>query len=404
VKRSTERILTTHVGSLVRTPEIIEAMMCRELGKPVDPEKYEATLNRDVAEVVRQQADVGLDAIDDGEFGKVGFMPYVTERLSGLQALPLPPPEDPDSPARALYPEPERYSDFYRGYAAQETTQWLPDTPSRPSYHGSMAFAAIGCTGPIEYRPGQLKRDLGNLKQALEGVAVQDVFVPVAAPSTIEMAPNLHYSSQEEYLFGLAEALSVEYHMIADAGFIVQVDDPILSMQRQMSFAGKSLAEYKKWAQVRVEALNSALEGIPEDRVRYHMCFGSQNIPHTIDPPLKDIIDVVLQVNAQAYLLESANPRHEYEWQLWRDVDFPDGKILIPGVVSHCTNVVEHPELVALRLSNFASLIGRENVIGGTDCGFSQFWNLIRVPPEIQWAKLGALVEGARLASTRLWN
>jgi 5-methyltetrahydropteroyltriglutamate--homocysteine methyltransferase len=228
--------------------------------------------------------------------------------------------------------------------------------------------------------------------------------LPVVGPASLEIYPNMHYASQEEFLFAVADALSVEYHRIVDAGFLLQVDDAMLPVQRHMSFGDKTLAEYHAWAEVRIEAVNRALKGIPEDRVRYHICYGAQNVPHTSDPPLKDIIDLIVGVNAQAYAIESANPQHEHEWQLWNDIKLPDGKILIPGVISHCTNVVENPELVALRLANFAGVVGRENVMAGTDCGFSQFWNLIRVHPQVQWARLQALVEGAKLASTRLYG
>jgi len=220
----------------------------------------------------------------------------------------------------------------------------------------------------------------------------------------MEITPNQHYRTQEDYLFALADTLRDEYRMIVDAGFILQVDDAILPMQRFMLFQGKDFAEYRQWAELRMEALNHALKGIPEDRVRYHICFGSQNVPHTSDPNLRDIIDLVLRAKAQAYSIEASNPRHEHEWQIWQDVKLPEGKILIPGVVGHATNIVEHPELIALRLENFAELVGRANVIAGSDCGFSQSWNSPRVHVQVQWAKLEALVEGARLASKQLWK
>jgi 5-methyltetrahydropteroyltriglutamate--homocysteine methyltransferase len=397
MKRSNGRILTTHVGSLVRTPEIIEARIRGELGTPVEAGEYERTLAEGVRDVVRRQVAAGIDVVDDGEYGKLGWTPYVAERFAGLEQVDAAPPA-------GLYPEPERFGEFYREYLQHETTQWLPETPSRAKYKGTMKQATLACTGPLEYMPDALERDIANLKRALDGVEVEDAFMPVAGPASIEIYPNQHYPSQEEYLFALADALSAEYRLIVEAGFIVQVDDAILPVQRFMSFLGKPLAEYKAWAELRIDALNRALDGIPEDRVRYHICYGAQNIPHTSDPPLSEIVDLVLRVNAQAYAIESANPRHAHEWELWSSVDFPEGKILIPGVVSHCTNVVESPELVAQRLSNFAGLIGRENVIAGTDCGFSQFWNLIRVHPQIQWAKLEALAEGAQLASSRLWS
>jgi 5-methyltetrahydropteroyltriglutamate--homocysteine methyltransferase len=396
VKRSDDRILTTHVGSLVRTPGIIEAMIKAEIGEPVDADAFAATLTESVDEVVKKQADVGLDIIDDGEFGKVGWVPYVAERLGGMEQF-----EVPDG-AVPMYPEADRYGGFYAEYLPLESTQWLPDTPSTSKYKGTMNLAALACTGPIVYKPEAVERDIANLKRALQDVNVEEAFLPVVSPISLEVYPNMHYGSQEDYLAAIADALNVEYRAIVDAGYILQVDDAVLLMQRAMSFANKSIDEYRAWAEVRMDVVNRALEGIPEDRVRYHVCYGSQNVPHTSDPPMKDVIDLVLKVNAQAYAIESANPQHEHEWQLWKDKKLPDGKILIPGVISHCTNVVENPELVALRLENFASVVGRENVIAGTDCGFSQFWNLIRTHPEVQWAKMEALVEGAQLASKRI--
>jgi len=400
MRRSENRILTTHVGSLVRTPEIIETMIARELGNPFDAEAHAEQLTAGVREVVQRQAGAGIDVVDDGEYGKVGWTPYLAERLSGLE------PVDMRSMGEVgdLYPDAARFGDFYREYQRQETTQWLPDTPSRAQYHGSLNLVALACTGPIAYQPEALERDIQNFRAALDGVEVEEAFIPVAAPCSVELFPNTYYESQTDYLYALADALSVEYRMIVDAGFILQVDDGVLPLRYFASFREKGLAEYKKWAQVRIEALNHALSGIPEDRVRYHVCYGSQNVPHTTDPELIDIIDLILQVHAQGYALESSSPRHEHEWQIWEDVKLPSGKILIPGVISHCTNVVEHPKLIANRIANYADLIGRENVIAGTDCGFSQFWNLIRVHPQVQWAKLEALSAGARLASERLWR
>jgi 5-methyltetrahydropteroyltriglutamate--homocysteine methyltransferase len=227
--------------------------------------------------------------------------------------------------------------------------------------------------------------------------------MPVVAPASIEIVGNRYYGTSEDYLGALAEALSAEYKMIVDAGFLLQIDDAILPMQRFMTFAGKTTAEFRQWAQSRIEALNHALRAIREDRVRYHICFGSQNVPHTSDPALCELLDIVLHVKAQAYSIESGNPRHEHEWQIWEHVALLEGKILIPGVVSHATNIVEQPEGIAFRLCNFARLIGRENVVAGTDCGFSQSWNSPRVQDQVQWAKLEALVEGARIASQKLW-
>lgn len=404
MKNSENRILTTHVGSLVRTPELVELMIRDRLGETVNMDTFEMVLRDGVREVVKKQAEIGLDVIDDGEYGKANWITYLNERIAGME--PEPAIRDLEAKAYRFWPEQDRFGDFYKRYDEFESVQWLPETPSRERYHGSQVAEYRGsiCTARLEYRPEALLRDIGNLKAALEGLEVEEAFMPVVAPCSFELVPNHYYDTQEDYLFALAEVLSVEYRMIVDAGFLLQVDDAFLPMQRVLQFRDRPFAEYRKWAEVRMEALNRALAGIPEERVRYHICFGSQNMPHTTDPALADIIDLVLMARAQAYAFEASNPRHEHEWQLWRDVKLPEGKLLIPGVVGHATNIVEHPELIALRLENFAGLVGRENVLAGTDCGFSQSWNSPRVHEQVQWAKLQALVEGARLASEALWK
>ncbi len=399
MKRSNDRILTTHAGSLIRTPAIIEAMIARENGETVNAQDYARDLRDGVAEVVRHQAEIGIDIVSDGEYGKSGWIPYVGNRFTGLVRYE----QDPEE-FITRWPEQDRFGDFYRQYRAMESTIWLPEVPSKADYKGGSRSLFYTCTGPVEYKPEAVKQDIENFKAALEGTGVQEAFLPVVAPCSVEVFPNEHYATQEDYLFALADALGVEYRMITDAGFLVQVDDAILPMQKYMFMQDATMEEYYRWAEVRIEALNRALEGIPREQVRYHVCWGSQNVPHTTDPALKDILHLILKVNAGAFVIEAANPRHEHEWQVWQDVSLPDGAILIPGMISHSTNVVEHPELIALRLSNFARLLGRENVIGGTDCGFSQYWNLVRMHPQVQWAKLEALVEGARLASQKLWN
>ena len=403
MKNSENRILTTHVGSLVRTPELVELMILDRLGEPVDGRTYEKALRDGVGDVVRRQAETGLDVIDDGEYGKANWITYLNERIDGME--PEPAIRVLEAKAHKFWPEQERFGDFYRRYEEFESLQWLPETPSRERYHGSQVaeYRSSFCTSALKYKPEALQRDIANFRAALEGVEVEEAFMPVVAPCSFELVPNRYYESQEDYLFALAGVLNVEYRMIVEAGFLLQVDDAFLPMQRVISFRGKDFSEYRKWAEVRMEALNQALEGIPEDRVRYHICFGSQNMPHTSDPALRDIIDLVLTAQAQAYCFEASNPRHEHEWQLWRDVKLPEGKLLIPGVIGHATNIVEHPELIALRLKNFAGLVGKENVLAGTDCGFSQSWNSPRVHVQVQWAKLQALVEGARLASKELW-
>jgi 5-methyltetrahydropteroyltriglutamate--homocysteine methyltransferase len=403
MKNSGNRFLTTHVGSLIRTPELVELMIRDRLGESVDSNTYEEAMRDGVRDVVRRQAEIGLDVIDDGEYGKANWITYLNERISGME--PEPAIKELEAKASRFWPEQERFGDFYRRYEEFESTQWLPETASRKLYHGSQVaeYRSSICTSRLVYKAEALKRDIANFKSALNDVEVEEAFMPVVAPCSFELVPNRYYDCQEDYLFALADVLSVEYRMIVEAGFILQVDDAFLPMQRVITFRGKPFSEYRRWAEVRMEALNQALKGIPEDRVRYHICFGSQNMPHTTDPALKDIIDLVLTAKAQAYCFEASNPRHEHEWQLWRDVKLPEGKLIIPGVVGHATNIVEHPELVALRLKQFAGLVGKKNVLAGTDCGFSQSWNSPRVHVQVQWAKLQSLVEGARLASRELW-
>ena len=407
MKRSSTRILTTHVGSLVRTPEIIEVMRATEgrEKRPYDEQAFAQSLHTGVAEVVRKQAEVGVDVVSDGEYGKRGWTQYVRERLGGLELRELTPGEraaPPNSRIRRDFPE------FWQAYTAFENDIWLP-----PAQGGGTAVAtapavptAWVCSGPITYQ-GQaaVQRDIANFKAALAGVQVEEAFMPCVAPCSVEVGrANQYYATEEEYLYAIAEALREEYLAIIDAGFILQVDDALLPMYWDRMAPAGTMTEFQRWGAVRQEALNHALRGIPPERVRYHICWGSQNAPHTTDVPLRDMVDLVLQVHAQAYAIEAANPRHEHEWQVWEDVKLPDGKILIPGVVTHSTNIVEHPELVAWRLQNFARLVGRENVMAGTDCGFSQNWNLVRVHPSVQWAKLAALAEGARLATQQLWQ
>ncbi len=403
MKRSEGRVLTTHAGSLVRPPAIVEARIRAHLGETPDGAALDATLRREVIEVVRQQAALGIDVVDDGELGKSSWITYLCERLEGMERVTL--GEKERASFSRGWPEQERFGEFYRVYDRYESLQWLPDTPSKPRYEGNQSDEYLNavCNGPLAYRPGPLERDLAHLRDALSAVAVEEAFVPVVAPASIEIVRNRHYPDEESYLAALAAVLHEEYRRIVDAGFLLQVDDAILPMQRFLRYGDRPLDEFLRWARVRVDALNQALEGIPEERVRYHVCFGSQNVPHTGDASLAEILDLVLAVRAQAYSIEACNPRHEHEWQVWEERALPDGKILIPGVLSHATNIVEHPELVALRLQNFARLVGRENVIAGSDCGFSQSWNSPRVHPQVQWAKLDAMVAGARLASERLW-
>ncbi len=387
MKRSTSRILTTHVGSLIRPQALQDFLRAKQSGKPFDQAAYDRCLTDSVTEVVHQQADAGVDVVSDGEFGKsISWSQYVIERLSGFERRSIKAGANPF--ARGA--DRTRFAEFYAELDARET----PATVSESI-----------CTGPIAYT-GQaaLKRDIDNFKAALKRVKVEEAFLPVAAPaSVIPDRKNEHYKNDDECLQAIAEAMRTEYRMIVDAGFILQLDDARTAVTYDRMVPPGTFQDYRKWVAMHVELLNHALEGIPEDRVRYHICWGSWPGPHTTDVPLKDIVDLILQVRVGAYVIEGANPRHEHEWKVWGDVKLPPDRMLIPGVISHATNIVEHPELVAERIVRIAKLIGRENVIAGTDCGFAQGPFYRRVHPSIMWAKLEALAAGARLASKELW-
>ena len=383
MKRSEHRILTTHVGSLVRPATLLEFATARQEGRPFDEQRYEATLRQSVAEVVRKQAEAGLDIINDGEFGKSSWAAYVLERLSGFELRP-----DQLVPLVWLGRDRARFAEFF----AEDMPRAVGGAPAEV------------CVGPITYQDSaSIRRDVANLTAALKDVSVEEAFVTVVAPaSTAYNGVNEYYPSEREYVYAIAEALREEYRAVHDAGLLVQVDDAVLANMYD-HLVQTSPEHYRQWAALRIEALNHALDGIPEDRVRYHVCFGSWHVPHIADAPLEAIVDLILQVRAGAYSIEAANVRHEHEWRVWEDVKLPPGKILIPGVVTHHTTSVEHPRLVADRIVQFAKLVGRENVIAGTDCGFAQGQGIQRVHPSIMWAKLEALVEGARLASKELW-
>ncbi len=383
MKRSEHRILTTHTGSLIRPPELLEFVTARQQGRPYDEQAYEECLRRSVAEVVRKQAEIGIDIVNDGEFGKSGWANYILERVSGFEIR-----RDQLVPLVWLGRDRERFAEFF----AKEMPGAVTGAPAEV------------CVGPIRYTDQvSIYRDAANLKAALAAVQVEEAFLTVVAPaSTAYNGINEYYPSEREYVYAIAEALKEEYHAVYNAGLLVQVDDAVLANMYD-HLVQKSPEHYRKWAALRIEALNHALEGIPEERVRYHVCFGSWHVPHTSDAPLAEIVDLILRVRAGAYSIEAANVRHEHEYHVWEDVKLPEGKILIPGVVTHHTVTVEHPQLVAERIVRFARLVGRENVIAGTDCGFAQGAGLQRVHPSIMWAKLAALVEGARLATKQLW-
>jgi len=399
MQHSVNRILTTHAGSLVRPPEIIEAMRAKETGQPYDETALAAHVCSSVVAVVRQQAEVGVDIPSDGEQGKSSFFRYTYDRLTGLTPARL----QPGASQPPVGKDRQDFAAFYAQYDPLAQSMWLPPSVSRS--HMPMGIGRAVCTGPVNYT-GQaaVQSDIANFTAALAGVNVAEAFIPAAAPTMIQYGSrNAYYPNDEAYVYALADAMKEEYHAIVNAGFLLQIDAPELpATYDRMLASDLTLKEYRNYATLCVEAVNHALQGIPEEKVRYHICWGSWNGPHTTDVPLKDIVDLVLQVRAQAYSIEAANPRHEHEWQVWQDVQLPDGKILIPGVITHSTNIVEHPELVAWRLKHYIELVGREHVIAGTDCGFSQGWNSPRVHPQVQWAKLQALAEGARLASADL--
>jgi 5-methyltetrahydropteroyltriglutamate--homocysteine methyltransferase len=388
MQRSTDRILSTHVGSLIRPPELQDFLRARQSGKPFDERAYDACLAASVAGIVRQQAEVGIDVVSDGEFGKhISWSQYVLERLSGFERRPF--KEGANTFQRGA--DREKFSEFYAELDAHDGVSTTLDSI---------------CVGPISYT-GQaaLQLDIDNFKAALKATKVAEAFLPVAAPaSVIPDRKNEYYKTDEDLLHAIGDAMRTEYRMIVDAGLLLQLDDARAATTFDRMVPPASFEDYRKWVAMHVDVLNHAIEGIPRERIRYHVCWGSWPGPHITDVPLKDIVDLILQVKVGAYVIEGANPRHEHEWQVWRDVKLPDGAVLIPGVISHATNVVEHPELVAERIVRLARLLGRENVIAGTDCGFAQGPFHRRVHPSIMWAKLEALAAGARLASKQLWN
>ena len=388
MKRSVDRILTTHVGSLIRPQPLQEFLRAKQASKPFDLQAYDHCLTRSVADVVRRQAEAGIDVISDGEFGKsISWSQYVLERLSGFERRPVRPGGNPFQRGA----DRERFAEFYAELDAHEEVATRTDSV---------------CVGPINYTgQAELQRDIENFKAALKGVNVEEAFLPVAAPaSVIPDRKNEYYKSDEECLFAIGAAMRTEYKMIVDAGFLLQLDDARAAVTYDRMVPPAAFADYRKWVDMHMEVLNHAIEGLPPERIRYHVCWGSWPGPHTTDVPLKEIVDLILKVKVGAYVIEGANPRHEHEWKVWKDVKLPDGKVLIPGVISHATNVVEHPELVAERIGRYARLVGRENVLAGTDCGFAQGPFYRRVHPSIMWAKLEALAQGARLASKELWS
>jgi 5-methyltetrahydropteroyltriglutamate--homocysteine methyltransferase len=407
-----ERILTTHAGSLIRPPEVLAFLAAIERGEAYDEAARADCVREAVADVVRRQAEAGIDIVDDGEMGKATWITYLYERISGLEARMVPlEGRNFLPPSRDRQAFPEFYAEHDAAFARESANMLRimsgdgASAPAEEDENAPVQGKIWVCTGPIRYDRSALDRDIANLQSALEDVDTVGAFLPVVAPASTYWLENEYYASDDEFVFALADALHEEYKAIVDAGLLLQVDDAVLMHEYDSILSlGGSVEDYRRWAELRVEALNHALSGIPPERVRYHVCWGSWHGPHLFDPPLREVVDLVLRVDAGFYSIEQANARHEHEWRLWEDVELPEGKVLIPGVVTHSTNVVEHPELVAERITRLAGLVGRDRVIGGTDCGFAQGAFVRRVHPSIQWAKLEALAEGARIATRELWS
>jgi 5-methyltetrahydropteroyltriglutamate--homocysteine methyltransferase len=389
MKRSTDRVLATHVGSLIRPRSLQEFLRSKQAGMAYDEDAYQKCLTASVADVVREQTQAGIDVVSDGEFGKsISWAQYALERLSGFERRPI--RQDTANPFKRGADR-TKFSEFYAELDVKEAVATTTE--------------AI-CVGPIKYTgQAELQRDIDNLKGALKVVKAEEAFLPVAAPaSVIPDRKNEYYKSDGELQAAIAEAMRAEYKMIVDSGFLLQLDDARSAVTFDRMVPPASFVDYRGWLAHQVDILNHAIEGLPADRIRYHVCWGSWPGPHTSDVPLRDIVDLILKVKVGAYVIEGANPRHEHEWQVWKNAKLGSGQVLIPGVISHATNVVEHPELVAERIVRLAKIVGRENVIAGTDCGFAQGPFYRRVHPSVMWAKLEALSEGARLASRELWS
>ena len=384
MKCSTERILTTHVGSLARPVDLLDLMKAKVNDEPYDEQVYAERIPSAVVDIVRQQVQSGIDVVTDGEQSKLGFSSYVGERLAGYEARPGTIDKDEFSEELAAFPE------YYERYFAE-------------AMHGGAVtnIDPVVCTGPISYKGvDALNRDIANLKAAVQDVAKEDVFMPAVAPGGV--GSNDYYPGEEEYMHAVGEAMRTEYKAIVDAGFIVQIDDPWMTVVH--GDGSLDFDQRLKKIELSVEVLYHSLRDIPEEKVRLHTCYGINEGPRVHDAELRDIVGIMLKVNAGAYSFEAANPRHEHEYHVWEDVKLPEGKLIIPGMVAHANNIVEHPELICERIVRFAKIVGRENVIAGTDCGFStQATYTPEVHPTVVWAKFQAMAEGARLATEQLW-
>jgi 5-methyltetrahydropteroyltriglutamate--homocysteine methyltransferase len=383
MKRSTDQILVTHVGSLARPKDLMEMLVARNEGKPFDSAALASRTREAVAEVVQKQIECGVDVVNDGELGKSNFSRYTKERLGGFVERPA----SPDFKPTSIF-----------GRDMIEFTEYF-NRGGRTSigYHSRVFY----CVELLKYvGHDEVQSDIANLTAALQGKIHEEAFLPAIAPGTMEhWMKNEYYPSDEAYLFAIADAMREEYRAIVDAGFVLQIDDPDLADAWQMH-PEMSVADYRKYQEMRIDALNHGLRDLPEDRIRFHMCWGSYHGPHKYDIPLKDIADLILKVKAGAYSIEASNPCHDHEWRVWQDIKLPDGKSLIPGVIGHYSDFIEHPQAIADRLVRYAKIVGRENVIAGTDCGIGS-----RVGhPQVGWAKFQAMAEGARIASRELWG
>lgn len=380
MRRSTEEILTTHTGSLPRPPELVEALRARDRGQAAPAGDLNQQVREAVADIVKRQARAGVSVVNDGEAGKIGYSTYVKERLEGFGG------------EGGMAGLPKDLSDF-------------PDYMQRLMGDDALDFAMPACIGPVSYRDlDAVRDDVANLKAAVDQAEVTDAFMTAASPGVISVfLSNQHYPSHEEYIAALAEAMKTEYDEIHRAGLVLQLDCPDLAMSRHITAGDESLDDFRRRARLHVEAINHATRDIPADEMRIHLCWGNYEGPHHYDIPLRDIIDIVFEARPAAISFEAANPRHEHEWALFDEVELPEGKVLIPGVIDSTTNYIEHPELVAQRIVRYAQSVGRENVIAGSDCGFATFASFLAVDPAITWAKLRAMADGAKLASGQLW-
>jgi 5-methyltetrahydropteroyltriglutamate--homocysteine methyltransferase len=404
MRNSSDRILTTHVGSLPRPDDLIEANRSREAGEARDETGFQHKLRSSVAQVVQRQGELGIDVPGDGEFGKsmghrVNFgawMSYAYHRLGGLD---LAGPDMHDLEPRRSSPGNLMLTSFADRRDRQRFAAAYADPESGIST-GPRPRTGPVCVAPLSYIGGDaIRADIANFKAALAVAGIEEGFMTSIAPGSTTRMGNAYYKTYEEFVFAAADAMREEYSAIVEAGLILQLDDPALATNWDMISPEPTVEDYRKFAMMQVAALNHAIRGLPQDRIRFHLCWGSWHGPHTTDIPLRDIVEVMLAINAHAYSFEAGNVRHEHEWKVWQDVRLPDDKMILPGVVSHATNVVEHPELVAERIMRFANVVGRERVIASTDCGLGG-----RIHPQIAWAKLEALSQGAGLASRQLWR